>query len=282
MMPRAAHQVASRAKMAPEFPIGERLGSVMVTEKLRGALPLGQWRGLDDGRRFLITVTLPQRVPTEELLSRLAFPVEGVVPLSGITSLKSPWKTEYAALLEEEPEGHPSDRFVWQPATRLGDAAQVGAELGQVVARLHASLRAPIGPLIPGAVYVRSTDSGARLSGFAPRAVRFSATAEPIREGFVSLVDHAFLSPEGARAETRSAASDVFELALLVHFWAYQEFAFEGENHFQQLTSIVTGRRRPPPTDPLGSLLTRALSQDPAERPSLDELTQALSAFAAK
>src|SRR4051794_27917318 len=92
----------------------------------------------------------------------------------------------------------------------------------------------------------------------------------------------AFLSPEVARGQTPTAASDVFALGATLYA------AVEGrppfgldDNAYALLHKVATSTPEPPQqAGPLTSLIMRLLADDPAERPTASEAREILGAIA--
>jgi eukaryotic-like serine/threonine-protein kinase len=92
----------------------------------------------------------------------------------------------------------------------------------------------------------------------------------------------AFLSPEVARGQTPTAASDIFALGATLYA------AVEGrppfgldDNAYALLHKVATGTPEPPQqAGPLTALLMRLLAVDPAERPTASEARDVLGAIA--
>ena len=96
-----------------------------------------------------------------------------------------------------------------------------------------------------------------------------------------------YMSPEQARGETASAASDVFSLAVVLYELATGRHPFEAESTLAMLHSIASSPATAPlrwvPDLPpvLDRLLMRMLDKSAAGRPSASQVEAELSAFSA-
>ena len=93
----------------------------------------------------------------------------------------------------------------------------------------------------------------------------------------------AYMSPERARGESPTGASDLWSLGATLWTAAEGRPPFEGPTGLATMTAVAT---EPPPrcarcAGPLGDLLVRLMDRDPAARPSLDVVRRELSALVA-
>ena len=93
----------------------------------------------------------------------------------------------------------------------------------------------------------------------------------------------AFLSPEAARGEKPSAASDVYSLGATLYAIVEGRFPYgETENQMALLYAAAAGRVSPPQhAGPLTDVLQRMMRFKPQERPTMDELAVELARLAA-
>jgi serine/threonine protein kinase len=93
----------------------------------------------------------------------------------------------------------------------------------------------------------------------------------------------AFLSPEAARGEKPTAASDVFSLGATLYAIVEGRFPYgDTENQMALLYAAAAGRMNPPQqAGPLTTLLDRMMRFAPDERPSMAEVAAELEKLAA-
>lgn len=96
-----------------------------------------------------------------------------------------------------------------------------------------------------------------------------------------------YMSPEQCRGDELTAASDIFNLGILLYETTTGRRAFVGANIFETMNRIVDSRYKPPrshlPEYPLelASIVDEVLADDPSQRPaSALALRQRLEAFA--
>ena len=91
----------------------------------------------------------------------------------------------------------------------------------------------------------------------------------------------AYMSPERARGEPPTAASDLWSLGATLWTAAEGRPPFEGPTGLATMTAVAT--EPAPPCDrcagPLGDLLARLMDRDPAARPPLDAVRRELAAL---
>lgn len=91
-----------------------------------------------------------------------------------------------------------------------------------------------------------------------------------------------YMSPEQARGETPTPASDVFSLGLVLYELATGRHAFQRDSSAATMQAILSGRPAAPSSKnslvphSLDSLILRMLASDPAARPSAAEVARAL------
>ena len=92
----------------------------------------------------------------------------------------------------------------------------------------------------------------------------------------------AFLSPEAARGEPPSQASDVFSLGATLYTAVEGRFPYgDSENQMAVLYAAAAGRYTPPTqTGPLTDVLSRMMRLDPAERPTMAQVARELAKVA--
>lgn len=89
----------------------------------------------------------------------------------------------------------------------------------------------------------------------------------------------AFLSPEAARGEAPSQASDVFSLGATLYTAIEGRFPYgDSENQMAVLYAAAAGRfSAPTKAGPLTPVLTQMMQIDPADRPTMAEVARALA-----
>ncbi|GAB2975822.1 serine/threonine protein kinase [Amycolatopsis acidiphila] len=92
----------------------------------------------------------------------------------------------------------------------------------------------------------------------------------------------AFLSPEAARGERPTAASDVFSLGATLYAIVEGRFPYgDSDNQMALLYSAAAGRVNPPQqAGPLTAVLDRMMRVDPEERPTMAEVATELEKLA--
>ncbi|GGY38237.1 MULTISPECIES: serine/threonine protein kinase [Streptomyces] len=117
------------------------------------------------------------------------------------------------------------------------------------------------------------------LAGDGPRVIDFgiarAADATSLTGHGVSVGTPAFMAPEQASAGTVTAGTDIFALGQIVAFAAIGAPAFgEGASHAVLYRIVHEDPDLGALPDELRPLVTRCLSRDPADRPSLTEVIQ--------
>ncbi|MEU9196457.1 serine/threonine protein kinase [Streptomyces hundungensis] len=117
------------------------------------------------------------------------------------------------------------------------------------------------------------------LAGDGPRVIDFgiarAADATSLTGSGVSVGTPAFMAPEQAAAGTVTAATDIFALGQIVAFAAIGAPAYgEGSSHAVLYRIVHEEPDLSALPEELRPLVTRCLSRDPADRPSLTEVIQ--------
>jgi len=155
----------------------------------------------------------------------------------------------------------------------IEEAARIGRQIALGMAAAHAG-GVVHGDLKPGNVMI-SQDGTAKIMDFGlanrrPSTSPSTATGswETIDQGGISGTP-AYMSPEQARTEPATAASDVFSLALVIYEMLTGEKAIRGDNLLDVLRQIDNfdgtqyAEKLP---DPFRTLLSRALVREPKAR----------------
>ena len=153
-------------------------------------------------------------------------------------------------------------------------AAQVGL---QVVEALTAAHRAGVvhRDVKPGNVMVLA-DGSVKLADFGIATIK--EDPDLTATGLV-LGTPKFLSPEAARGERATAASDLWGLGALLHFVVEGEAPFDKGDTLPTLHAVLHEPPRPSRrAGPLAPVIAALLSKDPAGRPSTEETARLLRA----
>ena len=156
-------------------------------------------------------------------------------------------------------------------------AAQVGL---QVVEALAAAHRAGVvhRDVKPGNVMVLA-DGSVKLADFGIATIKEDPdlTATGLVMGTPK-----FLSPEAARGERATAASDLWGLGALLHFVVEGEAPFDKGDTLPTLHAVLHEPPRPSRlAGPLAPVIAALLTKDPAGRPSVEETARLLRAVIA-
>ncbi len=261
-----------------EFPIGATLaqGAYVITERIRGSRDRGMYRGhrMEDRASVVIAVGLAQTSAGNEQRVRLSLSVPGVAALCHIGPLEhaaSAGGPVYDGLVELEPAGQPvAQRAAMERAHCVRLACQVAEHVCQVHDR----------GLVVGGIrpeYIYATSDELAFSGLMPRGEQFLATASRPSYGVPPLFGYLYYAPEQLMMKPASPASDVFSLCATIVHLATGHHPFVGDDAGTQLSSIVTGERRPgADLGPLGAVLDRGLAMAPDDRPSCADVLGAL------
>jgi hypothetical protein len=244
-------------------------GGYCIGEQLRGTAPLGMYRATAEGatRPMLVTVGAAQSRSYLDLAADLSMKARGVAPLRHIGPLGD---SGLDVMMEEEPEGWPASEL--QTPLDPGAVSLLCDGIGHILTFAHAA-GIVLRHLRPELIYV----DGDVVTGVAPRAEEFLATAGPPGSDIEPMFDAMYQAPEILTSTgAPTAAADVFSLAALAVTWLSGRHPFAGDDLASQLDSTVAGRRRPWTAVPV---LDRALAPAPAVRPRLAELVLGLRAL---
>ncbi|GAA2746400.1 hypothetical protein GCM10009868_31650 [Terrabacter aerolatus] len=157
------------------------------------------------------------------------------------------------------------------------EVAKVGAELASALAAAH---RADIvhRDVKPGNVLI-ADDGTARITDFGISHALGDASLTST--GMVTGTP-AYLAPEVARGTSSSAASDVFSLGATLYAAVEGAPPFgTGDNAMALLHRVASGSITPPSDGPLAGVLGAMLAADPADRPSMRDVSAELAEIAA-
>ncbi|HEX6356269.1 MAG TPA: serine/threonine-protein kinase [Actinophytocola sp.] len=185
--------------------------------------------------------------------------------------------------------GHPMLVMEYVPAQDLGSViveqgelapatvARIGAETASALAAAHA-----IGivhrDVKPGNILIADTGA-AKITDF---GLARGATDVRVTQTGMLMGTPAFLAPEAARGERPSPASDVFSLGATLYAAVEGTPPFDAvDNPMAQLRLVAAGRvRSPRRAGPLAQPLMEMLQADPAARPTMAQVADALAAIA--
>ena len=153
-------------------------------------------------------------------------------------------------------------------------AAQVGVQVAEALGAAH---RAGVvhRDVKPGNVMVLA-DGSVKLADFGIATIKEDPdlTATGLVMGTPK-----FLSPEAARGERATAASDLWGLGALLHFVVEGEAPFDKGDTLPTLHAVLHEPPRPSRlAGPLAPVIAALLTKDPAGRPSIEETTRLLRA----
>ena len=153
-------------------------------------------------------------------------------------------------------------------------AAQVGLQVAEALAAAH---RAGVvhRDVKPGNVMVLA-DGSVKLADFGIATIKEDPdlTATGLVMGTPK-----FLSPEAARGERATAASDLWGLGALLHFVVEGEAPFDKGDTLPTLHAVLHEPPRPSRrAGPLAPVIAALLTKDPFGRPSIDETMRLLRA----
>jgi serine/threonine protein kinase len=191
-------------------------------------------------------------------------------------------------------EGHTLREAINARAT-IESLARLGAQMARALSVAHAAgiIHRDIKPeniMVRGDGYVKVLDFGvARLSQIDTRADgnvtgKLGADTAP----GVILGTLGYMSPEQARAERLTSATDVFSLGIVLYELATGQHPFSADSQIAVLHGIISqpalspSRLNPEIPAPLEALMLRMLEKDPRSRPGAAEVEAALSGFDGK
>jgi serine/threonine protein kinase len=268
---------------ADSFPLGVSIfdGLYVIESPIRGYPERGQYRARpaedDEESHVIVTMTTRQGPSFQELEDRLAITADGVATLRGFHELEHPLGGIYTSMMEEEPPGRPISELRLPLAVPA--AARVARGICDALEDAH-GYGWVLGTMRPELVYVEGDGGELLMTEVAPRCERFFATAIPTDAPTPPIFDRLYQAPELLAGREPTAATDVFSLTAMLAEWLTGRHPFEGDGAQSQLFAITAGRRRPwqgPPAQ--RDLVERGLAANPADRPSLHELREALESL---
>ena len=261
---------------------GRRLGRY-VTGALIGRGGMGEvWSAQDTdldrsvALKFLTSETLagldPQQI-TREAKAASALNHHGIVTIHELLQSGST-----TALVMELVEGKPLREACGQPRT-IPEVLAIGLQIAEALAAAHAG-GVIHGDIKPENIFLRPDDYVKLLDFGLARKV----TTETIALGTSpALGTLRYMSPEQARAESLSPASDVFSLGLVLYELLAGRHAFPAISPLDTAQGILTKEAPSPssfnPRVParLDSLVRAMLVKEPSARPTATEVVRTLS-----
>jgi serine/threonine protein kinase len=160
------------------------------------------------------------------------------------------------------------------PRLAIAEVARIGREIAEGLAAAH-DMHLIHRDVKPGNIWLEGKKRSVRLLdfGLARPTANEPAGIEALTEPGVSVGTPAYMSPEQARGEAVTAASDLFSLGEVLYLMATGKAAFDGPMPAAILTALATKDPDPPsaiaPDMPpaLSDLILRLLAKEPAERP---------------
>ena len=265
-----------------EFPAGCELdgGRYQVTGLVHGAPTRGIHRGVsreEPSQRFWITVREARPDADAAMRETLAWPIEGVAPIRFIGELTGR-ERGYCGLVEQIPDGGATDEL--EPTDDYAFAVALG--LARTVAAAHRR-GWTLGGVRPETVFVVEGEDGLQFSGLVPRAIAFldSDAVSSVQQSLI-FGERVFEAPEQLTGGVWTPASDVFCMTAMLVDWV-SGFPFGRGAPDEQIRRIVGGQVTPwtGPTV-LSEVVGRGLAVDPQQRPSADELVDALERLASR
>ncbi len=160
--------------------------------------------------------------------------------------------------------------------------ARIGQQVADALAAAHA--RGLIHRDIKPSNILLSPDGRVQVADF---GIAHVAARSPVTSTGITLGSVLYFSPEQARGDTASPASDVYSLGLVMYELLTGQRPFAGDSPAAVAVARLSGsvpspmlvRAQTPP--PLDAIVRWCLSVDPAARPSASELSLALARFVA-
>ncbi|MFI6517212.1 serine/threonine-protein kinase [Spirillospora sp. NPDC050679] len=156
---------------------------------------------------------------------------------------------------------------------RGGDLQGLAAGVATALTAIHSA----------GVVHRDLKPANILLSAFGPRVIDFGIARtlgvdSPLTRDNLTMGTPSFMAPEGLVGEPITVAADVFAWGCVVAYAGTGRLPFGGRNNREILYNTVHGQPQLEGLDPaLSGLVTRALSKEPADRPSAVELLTELT-----
>ena len=197
-----------------------------------------------------------------------------------VTIFDADTEGQTAYIVMELLEGRPLSQLVReQGPLPLADAVRIA---GQVARALVATHRIGVVHRDIKPANIMIDGRSVKLLDFGIALVSLDAEAN-LTAPATTLGTAAYMSPEQARGERATAASDVYALGGVLMVMLTGHAPFPGDNAVAVLHQQITDRaplvssRRPDAPPTLDDLVARMLAKDPAHRPTSDEVVTALA-----
>jgi eukaryotic-like serine/threonine-protein kinase len=267
----------------PRLCAGKRIGRYELTAPL-GRGGMGEvWQARDtELDRMVALKLLSTDVASENTARRLTLEAKAASALNhpNIVTVYEVIRHEDTVVMAMEfIQGH-SLRALLKSAPDADRAAQIGIQVAQALAPAHAAgiLHCDIKPeniLLRPDGYVKILDFG-----LAHNSSRESAAYSPeVLQGTLR-----YMSPEQARGESLTGATDIFSFGLVLYELAAGRHPFWAESPFDTLRAILAEERPAPPSSlnpqvpaALDALILAMLEKRAAERPDLVQAARELA-----
>jgi eukaryotic-like serine/threonine-protein kinase len=160
--------------------------------------------------------------------------------------------------------------------------ARIGQQVADALAAAHA--RGLVHRDIKPSNILLSPDGRVQVADF---GIAHVAARSPVTSTGITLGSVLYFSPEQARGDTSSPASDVYSLGLVMYELLTGQRPFSGDSPAAVAVARLSGgvpspmRVRPETPPALDAIVRWCLAVDPAARPTAAELSQALARFVA-
>lgn len=247
-------------------------GRFLVTALVAGDRARGMFQAVEQATGQAGLVSVVDGCTDPGGLRRLEDPgVPGVAPVMFLGGFDGPGFAPLA-LVEREPSGEPLLCWVRAPIP-VPRATRLVCTLAYMARGIGIRAGVPAAGLHPRVVYV---EEGGEISGLAPRFAHLLDRGAA--EWRKPLFSPSFEPPEvlGGTGLPRTEAGDVFTLCAILAWLSTARFPF-GDSTIQECAAHFEGAGlRPPVPEVIDGIAGPGLAADPAARPTLASLIQAL------